>query len=51
MYAEMVDTIHNYRFEHAEQTQMADTAVQVRKDMITIGAQIYKRHRVYKRAI
>ena len=51
LYSEMLDTIQNYHFEHAEQTQMADTAVQVRKDMITVGAQIYKRHRVYKRAI
>jgi GNAT superfamily N-acetyltransferase len=51
LYSEMVDTIQNYRFEHAEQTQMADTAVQVRKDMVTIGAQIYKRHRVYRHAI
>ena len=51
MYAEMEKTIKDYGFIHAEQTQMADTAVQVRKDMITIGAEIYKRHRVYHKDI
>ena len=51
MYAEMEKTIKDFGFIHAEQTQMADTAVQVRKDMITIGAEIYKRHRVYHKDI
>ncbi len=51
MYAEMEDTIKDFGFKHAEQTQMADTAVQVRKDMENIGAKIYKVHRVYRRAI
>jgi len=51
LYSEMADTIQNYKFEHAEQTQMADTAIQVRKDIVTFGAQIYKRHRVFRRAI
>ena len=51
MYAEMEKTVKDYGFIHAEQTQMADTAVQVRKDMITIGAEIYKRHRVYHKDI
>jgi hypothetical protein len=47
----MEKTIKDFGFIHAEQTQMADTAVQVRKDMITIGAEIYKRHRVYHKDI
>ncbi len=51
MYSEMEKTIKDFGFIHAEQTQMADTAVQVRKDMITIGAEIYKRHRVYHKDI
>jgi GNAT superfamily N-acetyltransferase len=51
MYAEMEKTIKDFNFEHAEQTQMADTATQVRKDMISVGARIYKRHRIYHKSI
>jgi hypothetical protein len=51
MYVEMEKTLREYKFKHAEQTQMADTAVQVRKDMEKVGARIYKVHRVYHRAI
>ncbi len=51
MYAEMEDTIQDFGFKAAEQTQMADTAVEVRRDMENIGAKIYKVHRVYHRAI
>ncbi len=51
MYAEMEDTIRKFGFKHAEQTQMADTAVEVRRDMVSIGAEIYKVHRVYHRSI
>ena len=51
MYHEINKTIHNSQFEHAEQTQMADTAVQVRKDMESLGARIYKRHRVYSKKV
>jgi GNAT superfamily N-acetyltransferase len=48
LYHEMAKIVHEYKFEHIEETQMADTAVMVRKDMITLGAEIYKRHRVFK---
>jgi hypothetical protein len=51
MYDELVRTVNDYNFEHAEATQMADTAVQVRKDMITLGARIYKVHRVYHKML
>jgi hypothetical protein len=51
MYHEIEKTIRDSRFVNAEQTQMADTAVQVRKDMESLGARIYKRHRVYKKTI
>ncbi len=47
MYDEMKKTIKDSGFLHAEQTQMADTATQVRKDMVTLGASIYKKHRIY----
>lgn len=51
LYSEMLNTVKDWGFIHVEQTQMADTAVQVRKDMVTLGAKIYKRHRVYHRDI
>jgi hypothetical protein len=51
LYYEMAKTIRDFGFVHAEQTQMADTAVQVRKDMITMGAEIYKAHRIYSKPI
>ena len=47
MYAEMDDTIHEYGFEHYELTQVAETAVQMRKDLISVGGKAYKNHRVY----
>lgn len=51
LYSEMRKTICDYGFNHAEQTQMADTAVQVRRDMESIGAKIYKVHRIFKKTI
>lgn len=49
MYYEIEKSIREAGFTDAEQTQMADTAEQVRKDMITLGAVIYKRHRVMEK--
>jgi hypothetical protein len=51
LYHEMQHTITDFNFLHAEQTQMADTAVQVRKDMETLGAKIYKVHRIFHRSL
>ncbi len=51
MYYEIDKTFKDYNFKHAEQTQMADTAVQVRKDMESLGARVYKRHRVFQKSI
>ncbi|MHB1481851.1 MAG: hypothetical protein ACYCXH_05970 [Bellilinea sp.] len=47
LYAEMDKTIHDYGFDHFELTQVAETAVQMRKDLITMGGKPYKNHRVY----
>lgn len=47
LYAEMDKTIHDYGFDHFELTQVAETAVQMRKDLITMGGIPYKNHRVY----
>ena len=47
LYTESEETLRGMGYQEVEQTQMADTAVQVRKDMETLGARIYKRHRIY----
>lgn len=41
----------NPRFEHAELTQVAETAVQMRKDLANLGVKFYKNHRVYKKTV
>ena len=51
LYAEMQKSILGFGFEHAELTQVAETAVQMRKDLVNVGGQEYKNHRVYHRAI
>ena len=51
LYAEMQKTVLDFGFEHAELTQVAESAVQMRKDLITIGGKAYKNHRVYFRHI
>ncbi len=47
LYSEMDKTIKEYGFEHFELTQVAETAVQMRKDLINVGGKPYKNHRVY----
>lgn len=51
LYDEMQETIQSFHFEHAELTQVAETAVQMRKDLISLGGVPYKNHRVYRRSI
>ncbi len=52
MMAEMVDTVREFKqFEHAELTQVAETAVQMRRDLENLGGRAYKNHRVYRKAI
>lgn len=51
LYDEICKTVIDFGFEHAEMTQMAETATQIRKDMVTMGALPYKNHRVYHRDI
>ena len=49
MYAELEKAMHkNTQFIHAELTQVAETAVQMRKDLKNLGVQFYKNHRVYQ---
>ena len=51
LYAEMEKTIQENRFQHAELTQVAETAVQMRHDLENVGGVPYKNHRVYLREI
>jgi len=52
MYAELEKSMHqNTQFVHSELTQVAETAVQMRKDLKNLGVQFYKNHRVYQRDI
>jgi GNAT superfamily N-acetyltransferase len=51
LYAEMEDTLKNYHYAHGELTQVAETTQQMRKDLITVGGQPYKNHRVYRRQV
>ncbi|MBN1875667.1 MAG: hypothetical protein JXA33_15685 [Anaerolineae bacterium] len=47
LYAEMENTLCSSHFIHADLTQIAETAVQMRHDLETIGGKMYKNHRVY----
>jgi hypothetical protein len=51
LYSEMEKTIRDYNFIHADLTQVAETAVQMRKDLENLGGKAYKNHRVYKRKL
>jgi hypothetical protein len=52
MYAELEKSMHaNDQFIHAELTQVAETAEQMRKDLKNLGVKFYKNHRVYQKDI
>lgn len=53
LYAEMVKTVQNkdFHFEHAEMTQVAETAETMRADLINLGGKPYKNHRVYRKEL
>jgi hypothetical protein len=51
MYSEIEKTIRESNFIHAELTQVAETAVNMRNDLINVGAKPYKNHRVYHKKI
>ncbi len=52
LYSEMAKTVKgNSRFVDAELTQVAESAVQMRRDLVNLGAEPYKNHRVYRRQI
>jgi hypothetical protein len=47
LYVEMEKTLTDTRFTDAELTQVAETAVQMRRDLVNLGGKPYKNHRVY----
>jgi len=47
LYSEMEKTIREHSFLHAELVQVAETAVQMRSDLVNVGGVPYKNHRVY----
>jgi len=51
LYVEMEKTLHSYNFEHADLTQVAETAVQMRHDLENVGGRAYKNHRVFQKKI
>lgn len=51
LYSEIEKTIKEFGFDHADLTQVADTAVQMRSDLINVGGELYKTHRVYKKSL
>lgn len=51
LYSEMEKTIQEFNFEHADLTQVAETAVQMRNDLENLGGKAYKNHRVYRKIL
>jgi GNAT superfamily N-acetyltransferase len=51
LYSEMEKTIREAGFRHADLTQVAESAVQMRRDLETVGGVSYKNHRVYQRKL
>ncbi len=51
LYSEMEKTIREFGFLHADLTQVAETAVNMRRDLENVGGKAYKNHRVYHRAL
>ncbi|MGD8997415.1 MAG: hypothetical protein PVH80_04855 [Anaerolineae bacterium] len=52
LYSELTRTVKGeFGFVHAELTQVAESAVQMRRDLVNLGAKPYKNHRVYIRAL
>ncbi|MEK7326826.1 MAG: hypothetical protein AAB217_16400 [Chloroflexota bacterium] len=51
LYSEMEKTIREFGFLHADLTQVAESAVNMRHDLENVGGKAYKNHRVYHRAL
>ena len=53
LYSEIEKTVreNDYGFKHADLTQVAESAVQMRRDLVNLGGVPYKNHRVYIRSV
>jgi hypothetical protein len=51
LYTEIEKTMRASKFEFADLTQSAETAVVMRREALKMGAVPYKRHRVYRRPV
>jgi len=51
MYSEMEKSIREFNFKFGDLTQVAESAVQMRRDLENLGGKPYKNHRVYKRQL
>ncbi|MBX2996888.1 MAG: hypothetical protein KF893_00145 [Caldilineaceae bacterium] len=51
LYAELEKTLHSYNFQYGALYQVAETAVQMRRDLENLGGIAYKNHRVFVRKI
>lgn len=51
LYYEMERTLKDCGFTYWELTQVAETAIQMRKDLTTAGGDFYKTHRVYHKKL
>jgi GNAT superfamily N-acetyltransferase len=51
LYSEMEKTVKAAGFQHADLAQVAETAVQMRRDLENLGGKPYKTHRVYGRRL
>ncbi len=49
LYSEVEKTIREFGYQHADLTQVAESAVQMRSDLENVGGIPYKNHRVYIR--
>ena len=49
LYTEMEKTVREFGFEHADLTQVAETATDMRSDLENLGGKPYKNHRVYRK--
>jgi GNAT superfamily N-acetyltransferase len=47
MYSEMAKTMQDFQFEQGDLTQVAETAWEMRQDLLTFAGKPYKNHRVY----
>ena len=52
LYSEMEKTFfEEFNFKHVDMTQVAETAVQMRQDLVNLRGTPYKNHRVYQRVL